>query len=151
VGFETSRSEILVTMPLRGQESRSRGPILALVTGCALVAVSVPLAALAGGPYLSLDRLSPWLVVFAIGLFVAMFAIPFALHAGLGRLLEDDARWERALLWWGAIALAVLAAGLVVGIAAGFAGDSLAGSLAAVVVAEAILVLATLIAWLVSG
>jgi hypothetical protein len=138
-------------MPQRGQESRSRGPVLALVTGCALVAVSVPLAARAGGPYLSLHRLSPWLVVFAIGLFLALFATPFALHAGLGGLLEDDARWERALLWWGAVALAVLAAGLVVGLAAGFDGDSLAGSLAGVVVGEAVLVLATLTAWLVSG
>jgi hypothetical protein len=138
-------------MPQRGQELRSRGPVLALVAGCALVAVSIPLAALAGGPYLSLDRLGPWLVVFAIGLFIALFAIPFALHAGVGGLLEEDARWERALLWWGAVTLGVLVLGLVVGLAAGFDGDSLAGSLAGVVVAEAVLVLATLTAWLVSG
>jgi hypothetical protein len=126
-------------------------PTLALTAGAGLAAASIPLAAVAGGPYLSLESLSPWLVTFAVGLFVALFAIPFALHAGIGGLLEDDARWERALLWWGAVTLGVLAIAVVVGGAAGFDGDSLAGSLGAVAATEALLVLATLIVWLISG
>jgi hypothetical protein len=134
-----------------GTESNRRTPALALVGGSGLAAMSIPLAAIAGGPYLSLGRLSPWLVAFAIGLFVALFAIPFALHTGLGGLLEDDARWERALLWWGAIALVVLAVALAPALATGFDGDSLAGSVGIVAAAESLLVLATLVAWLVSG
>jgi hypothetical protein len=126
-------------------------PTLALAAGLALATVSIPLAAVAGGPFLSLASLSPWVVTFAIGLFVALFAIPFALHAGIGGLLEDDARWERALLWWGAITVGVLAIALVVGLATGFDADSLAGSLAVVGAVEAVLVLATLVAWLISG
>jgi hypothetical protein len=126
-------------------------PTLALAAGLALATVSIPLAALAGGPFLSLESLSPWVVTFAIGLFVALFAIPFALHAGIGGLLEDDARWERALLWWGAITVGVLAIALVVGLATRFDADSLAGSLAVVGAVEAVLVLVTLAAWLISG
>jgi hypothetical protein len=46
----------------------------------------------------------------------------------LGGALEADARWERALLWWGALALGALALGLLLGALAGFGADSLAGS-----------------------
>ena len=90
--------------------------------------MSIPLAAAAGPPYLSLSALSPWLVTFSIGLFVALFAAPFAIHGRLGGLLEADARWERALLWWGAASLILLAAGILLGLAGDFASDSLAGS-----------------------
>jgi hypothetical protein len=111
----------------------------------------VPLAAATGPPYLSLSGLNPWLVVFAVGLFAALFAAPFLIHASLGGWLEDDARWERALLWWGAACLLALVLGVALGAGSGFGADSLAGSLAAVVVAESLLVLATLAAWLLSS
>ncbi len=132
-------------------DSRGRRAALALAGGTGMAVASIPLAALAGPPYLSLEELNPWLVTFAIGLFASLFAVPFALHAGFGRLLEDDARWERALLWWGAVTAAVLAVALAIGLAAGFDGDSLAGSLVAVAATEAALVLATLAVWLISG
>jgi hypothetical protein len=131
--------------------SDARIPALCLVVGAAVSVVTVPLAAVAGPPYLSLDALSPWVVVFAIGLFGAAFAAPFVIHASLGGLLEADARWERALLWWGAATIVALALGALIGAPSGFASDSLAGSLGLVIVAEAVLVLGTLGAWLLSG
>ena len=89
--------------------------------------------------------------MFSIGLFGALFATPFAIHSRLGGGLEADARWERALLLWGAVALGLLAVGLLFGLGSGFASGSLAGSLGLVAVIEACLVLATLIAWLLSN
>jgi hypothetical protein len=121
------------------------------VAGVAVAAVSILLAAAAGGPYLSLERLSPWLVTYAIGLFAALFAAPFLIRERLGGMLEADARWERALLLWGALALALLGVGLVCGLAGDFAADSLAGSFGLVSAVAAGLVLATLIVWLISG
>lgn len=113
--------------------------------------MSVLLAAAAGAPYLSLDSFSPWLVTFAIGLFVALFATPFAIHRRLGGALEGDARWERALLIWGAVALAAAAVGLLCGLPSGFDSDTLFGAIGIVVIAEAILVLATLVTWMLSN
>lgn len=122
-----------------------------IVAGGALALASIPLAAIGGGPYLSVSELSPWIVTFSIGLFTALFAAPFAIHGALGDLLEADARWERALLWWGAASLVVLGVGLLLGLAAGFGSDTLAGSLGLVCVVEAGLVLITLVLWLLAG
>jgi hypothetical protein len=124
---------------------------LVAVAGAAAAAVSIPLAAAAGPPYLALDRINAWVVVFAIGLFAALFATPFLLRLRLGGELETDARWERALLWWGALALVALAIGLLSGAAGDFASDSLAGSLGIVIAAEAAMVLGTLAVWLLSS
>lgn len=133
----------------RSDEVRTPATFLALGAGVAVAAI--PLAGAAGPPYLSLGSLNPWLVAYAIGLFTAMFATPFAIHRGLGGLLEADARWERALLWWGAISLVVLVVGALAGAPSGFDSDSLAGSLGLVTVVEAVLVLGTLAVWLLSG
>jgi hypothetical protein len=122
-----------------------------MVAGLALAAIAIPLAAASGGPYLSLSELNPWLVIFAIGLFAALFATPFAIHSRVGGLLEDDARWERAVLLWGAVAAAALGVGLLCGLPSGFASDSLVGSIGLVIVVEAVLVLGTLLAWLLAG
>lgn len=126
-------------------------PALFVAFGLGVAAVSIMLATIGDGPYLSLDRLSPWLVTYAIGLFTALFASPFAIHRRLGGLLEADARWERSLLWWGALASATLALALVVGLGAGFDSESLAGSLALVTAVESGLVLGTLAIWLLTG
>ena len=126
--------------------------MLFCVGGSAVAAVSIGLAAVAGPPYLSLAALNPWLVVYAIGLFAALFSVPVAFHAHLGGELEADARWERALLLWGLVALAALAVAVLVALAAGgFDSGSLAGSFAAVTVVEAVLVLGSLAAWLLSN
>jgi len=129
----------------------ARKPALYLAVGLGTAFVSVGLAAATGEPYLTLERLNPWLVTYAIGLFAALFATPFAIQRGFGGLLEDDARWERALLYWGLVSLCVLGLGLLCGLPSGFASDSLPGSVGLVTVVEAVLVLATLVVWLVSG
>jgi hypothetical protein len=130
---------------------RARRPTQFVALGAGIAAASIPLALAAGPPYLSLSALSPWVVVYAIGLFVALFAVPFAFHSNLGGQLEGDARWERALLLWGAIALGALAVGLLFGLPSGFGSDSLPGSLGAVTVVEALLVLGSLVAWLLAN
>jgi hypothetical protein len=132
------------------READRRWALLA-VAGAAVAAVSIPLAGAGGGPYLSLHTISPWLVSYAIGLFASLFAAPFLIRARLGGELEADARWERALLWWGALACVALALGLAAALLGGFDSDSLISSLGVVTAVEAGLVLATLAAWLISG
>ena len=98
-----------------------RRPLLFLVGGVAAGVISIALAAVAGGPYLALDSLSPWIVTFAIGLFCALFATPFVIYGRLGGELEADARWERAVLWWALVAVGVL---VVAALSAGRAGTT---------------------------
>jgi hypothetical protein len=128
-----------------------RRPALFLAIGGGASVVSILLAAVAGPPYLSLESLSPWIVTLAIGLFASLFATPFAVHARLSDELERDARWERALLIWGAVAIGVLAVGIVCALPSGFDSSSLAGAIGIVAIAEAVLVLATLVVWMVSN
>jgi hypothetical protein len=134
-----------------GPAPDDRRPITFLVGGSATAVVSVALAGAAGGPYLALESLSPWVVTFAIGLFCALFATPFAIHQRLGGALEADARWERAVLWWAAVAVGVLGIAVLAGLPSGFDPDTLGGSVALVAGTEAVLVLATLVVWLLSS
>ena len=106
-----------------------RRAALFVVGGAATAIVSIPLAAAAGPPYLSLDSLSPWIVTYAIGLFAALFATPFLIHARLGGELEADARWERAMLWWGLVARAGAGRSVICGLPSGFDSDALGGAL----------------------
>ncbi len=91
-------------------------------------------------------------MTYAIGLFGALFATPFLIHSRLGGELEADARWERALMWWGAVSLG----------GPGRLGDlrpavrlrhghARAARSGVVGICEAVLVLATLVFWLLSG
>ena len=124
-----------------------RRATLFVVGGAATAIVSIPLAAAAGSPYLSFDSLSPWLVTYAIGLFAALFATPFLIHARLSDELESDARWERAMVWWGLVAVAVLAASVICGLPSGFDTDALGGAIGIVGIVDAGLILITLGAW----
>jgi hypothetical protein len=125
-----------------------RRATLFVVAGAGTAIVSIPLAAAAGAPYLSFDSVNPWLVTYAIGLFAALFAAPFLIHARMGGELESDARWERAMLWWGAVAVAVLAASVICGLPSGFDTDALGGAVGIVGIVDAGLILATLVAWM---
>ncbi len=133
---------------MQPERIHERRAVLFVVAGAATAIVSIPLAAAGGPPYLSLDSLSPWLVTYAIGLFAALFATPFLIHARLGGDLEADARWERAMLWWGAIAVAVLGASVICGLPSGFDSDTLGGAIAIVGIVDSGLILATLVAWM---
>ena len=119
-----------------------------MLAGSAVAIVSIPLAAAAGPPYLSAESLSPWIVTFAIGLFAALFATPFLIHSRLGGELEADARWERAMLLWGAVTVGVLAASVLCGLPSGFDADALGGAIAIAGIADAVLILGTLVVWM---
>ena len=65
-------------------------------------------AAVAGEPYLSLESVNPWIVVFSIGLFAALFATPFVLESRRRAPRVPTARSAgsgRCSLW-GAVTLA---------------------------------------------
>ena len=103
--------------------TQDRRAALFVLAGAGTAIVSIPLAAAGGPPYLSLDSLSPWIVTYAVGLF-------------------------RALLWWGAVAAGVLAASVVCGLPSGFDSDTLGGAVGIVGIADAALILATLVVWM---
>jgi hypothetical protein len=130
----------------------ARIPALAALGGLGLAAVGLLFAAATDGPYLTADSVNGWIVVFAAGLFAALFAVPFALERRLRSAVEDrDRRWERALLGWGAISIGVLFAGGMLGLAGDYSGSSLGGALGLVITLEAGLVLATMVVLLLSG
>jgi hypothetical protein len=127
-------------------------PALAVFAGVLVAAGALILAAVSGPPYLSTDGVNGWIVLFAAGLFAVLLAAPFAIE---GRLRasqpESDARWDRVVPLWGAIALALVIAGILTGASGGFAGDSLAGSAGLLATIEAGLVVVALVFVLLSG
>ena len=132
-----------------GDEERSgRFAALLAVGGGATAIVSVLLAAAAGEPYLDADGVNPWIVVFAAGLMAALVAFPFGFEVRLRERYPDrDKRWEAALVVWGLVAGALLAAGL----AAGFDTGTLGGAIGLILTIESALVVGTVAVWLLSG
>jgi hypothetical protein len=120
-------------------------PVLVVLAGGLVAAGALVLAAVSGPPYLSTDGVNGWIVLFAAALFAALLAAPFALEGRLrGSHPRSDARWDRVVPVWGAIALALLVAGILTGAGGGFAGDSLAGSAGLLATIEAGLVVVAL-------
>ncbi len=120
--------------------------------GMLVAAGALMLAAVSGPPYLSSDGVNGWIVLFAAALFAALLAVPFAIEGRLrARNPESDARWDRVVPLWGAIALAVALVGFLAGAGGSFAGDSLAGSAGLLATIEAGLVVVALIFVLLSG
>jgi hypothetical protein len=110
-------------------------------------------AGVAGGPYLDLDSLSPWLVVFATALFGALFAVPFAANRALRSARPERAEaWEGAMVAWAIVASVALGAGLLLVLVGDFdPADSLLDAVGLLLALEAGLVAATLLIWAVSG
>jgi len=127
-------------------------PGLALFAGGMVAAGALILAAVSGPPYLSTDGVNGWIVLFAAGLFAGLLATPFAIERRLrASQPESDARWDRVVPLWGAVALALLVAGILTGASGGFAGDSLAGSAGLLATIEAGIVVVALLFVLLSG
>ena len=128
-------------------------PGLALVASLGLGLAALAAAAVDGPPYLDLGALSPWIVVFAAGLFGALLAVPFAANRLLAAAHPDRAEsWEPAMLAWGAVALAALLVGVALIAAGGFSpGHSLADAVGLLLVIEAGMVAGTLLAWLLNS
>ena len=55
------------------------------------------------------------------------------------------------MLWWALVAVGVLVVAALCGLPSGYDADTLGGSIALVAGTEAVLVLATLVIWLISG
>lgn len=114
---------------------------VAAVGATGLAALGLLGMLLSDGPYLSIDELSPWLVVWAVALLVLLGLAPFELHRRMAaRTPDHDRRWELAVLAWGAAALGgvLLFGALAVG--EGFGTGNAAGALAVVGLAECALV-----------
>jgi hypothetical protein len=128
-------------------------PIVALVASLGLALAGILAAAVEGPPYLDLGSLSPWIVVFAAGLFGALLSVPFATNKLLLSLRPDRAEsWEPAMLIWGAVALVALLVGLLLITAGGFSpGRSLSDAVGLLLVIEAGMVAGTLLAWLLNS
>ena len=126
---------------------------LGVSTAVAVGAGSLAAAAVAGGPYLDLDSLNPWLAVFAVALFAALFAVPFAANRGLtARDPQRSEAWEGSMLAWGLVATITLGAGMLLIALGGFdPGDSFADAVGLLLAIEGGLVAATLLVWMLSG
>jgi hypothetical protein len=129
----------------------ARAAWLTVLGGILLAALGALGVSLSDGPRLTFDSLDPWLVVYALGLFVALGALPFGLHERFSARTEDrDRRWELALSAWGGLALLAGVAFLLLGIAAGFGSATASGALAVVGLAACALVVGGLVVLLVS-
>jgi hypothetical protein len=137
---------------MRPDATADRAAPLVCWIGAVVAALSLVLAAVAGPPYLGLEGINGWMVVFAAALLAALIAIPFMLEARLrGSYSESDARWDRAIPIWGGIALVVTVLGALIGASGGFAGDSLAGSAGLIAAGAGGLVLIAVATALLSG
>jgi hypothetical protein len=127
-------------------------PRLAIAISGGLAAIGLLIAGFGDSPYLSADGLNAGVVLFAIGLFGALFAVPFYLERGLRATEPDrDRRWERALITWGFCAGAVLVAGALLWLVFGLHGSSLGGAITIVVLLDGALIAGTLVAWMFSN
>lgn len=134
--------------PWEERERGGRFPVLMALAGAGVAALSILFAAVTGEPYLNGDGVNGWIVVFALGLLLALVAFPFGLEVMMRPAQPDrDKRWERSLLIWGAVASVLFALAL----AAGFDTSTLAGALGLIVAIEAGLVAATVVVWLLAG
>jgi hypothetical protein len=129
------------------------GPALALVISSAVALIALVLALLAGDPYLDLSSLNGWVAVFAVAAFGALFSLPFVIERMLRTAHPERAEyWERAMLYWGAVATAALVLGGVLIAPGGFSpGASLADAAGLLIAIEAAMVVVTLVVWLLSG
>lgn len=130
----------------------ARASLQLAVAGLAVAAAGA--IGVAGGeePHLSLSDLDPWLVVYALGLIVALGAGPYGLYDRLAPRIEDkDARWDMVLSVWGGIALAAGLCFVALGLIGGFAAASVTGALAIVGVAVCTIVVGCLAVVMVAG
>lgn len=118
----------------------------ALVAGVGAIGVGA-----SDGVRLGLHDLDPWLVVYAIGLLVALGAAPYGLYDRAGAKTTDrDARWDLALSVWGGFALVAGLIFVALGLIAGFDPASASGALAIVGAGACALVVGVLLVFVLS-
>jgi heme/copper-type cytochrome/quinol oxidase subunit 3 len=118
----------------------------------AVAAASLALAAIAGPPYLGASGVNGWVILSAVALFAALFAVPFVIEARLRETHPDsDSRWDRAVPIWGAVALLLVGVGALIGATEGFGGDSLVGSAGLVAAGDGGLVVIAVASMMLAG
>lgn len=124
----------------------ARSSLLVALGGILVAALGAIGVSTSGGTHLSFGDLDPWLVVYGIGLLVALGAGPYGLYERFTDAASDrDLRWDVALSIWGGIALVAGLAFVALGLLAGFAPADASGSLAIVGVGACALVIGTLL------
>ena len=128
-------------------------PLVAAGLGLAASIISLIAARGAGPPYLTLDDLNVWIVVFAFAAFAALMAAPFAIDRGLDRAQPQEAdHWEKAMAAWGGICLLITAAAAFIVFGGDFsAAQNLADAAALILLVEAGAALSVLGVWLLGG
>lgn len=112
---------------------RSNARIAGLVALAGVGVAAVGILGMAGsdGPYLGFDGVNAWAVIYAVGLFAALGAVPFALHARAVQRVEDvDRHWELALSQWAGLSLIAGLAFIVIGATGSFDTDTVSGAVA---------------------
>jgi hypothetical protein len=130
----------------------ARLPLVAAMGGLGLAVIALILAGASGGPYLTADSVNGWIVVFAVGVGAVLGALPFAFERRLrGRIADGDARWERAMLIWAAVATPGLIGGIALASGGDWSGATLGGAAGLILVIEAGLVAGGIVVALLSG
>lgn len=130
----------------------ARASLQLAIAGLAVAAVGAIGMAAGSEPHLSVEEFDPWLVVYALGLILALGAGPYGLYDRFAASVEgEDARWDMALAVWGGIALGAGLCFAALGLIAGFAAASLSGALAIVGAGVCGLVVACLAVVIVAG
>lgn len=124
----------------------ARSSLLVALGGILVAALGAIGVFASGGTHLGLHDLDPWLVVYALGLLVALGAGPYGLYDRVGTSTTDpDARWDLALSIWGGFALVASLIFAAVGLLAGLDPATAAGALAIVGAGACALVLGGLL------
>jgi len=109
--------------------SNARIAVLVALGGATIAVVGVLGMTESDPPYLGFDGVDGWAVVYAAGLFAALGAIPFALHARVAARVEDvDRHWELALSQWGGACLLAGIGFVLIGAGGSFDTDTVSGA-----------------------
>lgn len=131
---------------------KERALILGAWAGAALAVIGALAVLVGDGPYLRLSSLSPWLMLFAVGLFGLLLFAPFAIHRRIAASSEDrDRRWELAVVAWGGLALALGGVFAAFALLEGFDTSSGLGALAVVGIFECAMVAGAVLTMMLSS
>lgn len=133
--------------------SNARLAVLIGLGGLAVAFIGVLGLSDAEPPYLGFDGIEPWAVIYLAGLFAALGAIPFALHARAVQRVDDvDRHWELALSQWGGVCLLAGVGFVLIGAGGSFDTDTVSGAVAVGGLAEVgMVVVALLVLLLTTG
>lgn len=118
-----------------------------------IVIATVGAIGVSGGtePHLSLSALDPWLVIFALGVLLALGAAPYAIFDRHAHIEDEGERWDWALTVWGGCALVAGLGFVAVGLLGSFDPATASGAIAVVGAGACALVFGTLVLFVLFG